>query len=449
VNDASPAPARSLADRIGILQPLRLRDFRLLWIGATVSFIGDGCYFVVMPLQAYALTGRASTIAYVGAAWAAPQVMLALASGALSDRIDRRRLMIAGDLVRLVAITTIGLLSILDLLTVGRLISLVAVYGAGQSLFGPSFSAITPSIVPEEMLVRANSLGQFVRPATMMLVGPLLGGVIAAAFGLGWAFVLDGATFIWSALMIFLMRVRTETRGDTSAAAVWTEIKEGLRYVRGHRWLLIAMFGATLSLFVVWGPWEALVPFLVKTQLTEPGGNGERNFSLVVAAGGLGALLAALTMGQRTRLPSRPIVWLYGSWALGMFMIAGFSIATRLWHAMVVAFIAEGSIGVLIIVWFTLLQRLVPTNLLGRVTSLDWMITISGVPISFLIVGPLADAVGVDVVLLWAGLIGGLVTIALLFLPGARDPELDGSLERAAIQAGDLPLIAGGAPEAG
>jgi hypothetical protein len=109
-------------------------------------------------------------------------------------------------------------------------------------------------------------------------------------------------------------------------------------------------------------------------------------------------------------------------------MVAFFGIVTSVWQAMIVAAIAESGIGILIIVWFTLLQRLVPTELLGRVTSLDWMITVSGVPLSFLIVGPLADRFGADAVLIGAGVLGGIITIGLLFLPGARDPERDGSL---------------------
>src|SRR5206468_1910429 len=197
--------------------------------------------------------------------------------GALSDRIDRRRLMIAGDLIRLAAICAIGILSLTESLTVAALISLMVVFGVGQAAFGPSFSAITPSIVPESMLVEANALGQFVRPATFMLIGPLLGGLLSTAFGLGWTFIADGGTFLVSAACVWMMHVRTETRPDASVAAVWGEMKEGLRYVLSKPWLGIAMFGATVSLFCVWGPWETLVPVLVKRRLTADPGDVERN----------------------------------------------------------------------------------------------------------------------------------------------------------------------------
>jgi hypothetical protein len=119
---------------------------------------------------------------------------------------------------------------------------------------------------------------------------------------------------------------------------------------------------------------------------------------------------------------------LYLAWAIGMFATAGFGIVTAVWQAMLVSFVAEGAIGILVVIWFTLLQRLVPGELLGRVSALDWMITIAGVPLSFAIVGPLADAIGADATLIWAGVVGGLITVALLRIPGARGPERDGSL---------------------
>jgi hypothetical protein len=152
--------------------------------------------------------------------------------------------------------------------------------------------------------------------------------------------------------------------------------------------------------------------------------------ALVYGAGGAGSVIAALAIGQRSRLPRRAITALYLAWAVGMFGTAGFGVVETVWQAMLVALVTEGAITVLVIIWFTLLHRLVPDRLLGRVTSLDWMISITGVPISFAIVGPVAAAVGVRETLILAGLLGGLVTLAVMFVPGARGPERDGSIER-------------------
>ena len=426
----SPAPRGSLVDRVGVLRPLRFADFRRLWIGTTVSLIGDGIYIVAMALQVLELDNRAGTLAMVGIAWSVPQVVLLLASGALSDRLDRRLLMIAGDLIRLAAVAAIGALSITGVLTVPILIGLVVVYGAGQALFGPSFHAIVPSIVPEDVLVEANALGQIVRPASLMLIGPLIGGIITGTLGTGAAFLVDGGTFAWSAFMIWRMQARTapDPAGRDPSASLWREVKEGLGYVAAHRWLLVGMFGATLSLLAVWGPWETLVPFIVKNDLVTDHSRDGIALGLVYGAGGIGAVVAALYLGQRAVLPRRPLTLLYLAWALGMFMTAFFGIVNSVWQAMIVGFVAEASIAVLVVIWLTLMQRLVPNELLGRVSSLDWMITIAGLPISFALVGPLADTFGADATLIAAGIVGGTVTVLLMFVPGARDPERDGSL---------------------
>jgi len=418
---------RELVDRVGILRPLRVRDFAFLWIGLTVSFIGDGIYIIAIAWQTYDLSNSPSALAAVGIAWSLPQVVLLLISGVLSDRLDRRLLMIAGDVIRGLAIATIGIMSITGGLTMTSLIVLVVVYGAGQALFGPAFSSIVPQVVPADMLVEANSLGQFVRPVAWTLIGPLVGGALVAGLGTGWAFVTDAATFVISAVMVGLMRTRPHARSEDERTSPWADLKEGLRYVRSKTWLWVAMLTGTVSLLATWGPWEVLVPYVVRNDL----GGSAADLGLVFGAGGVGSLTVALAMGQRGRLPRRAMTALYFTWAVGMLMTAGFGLVSTVWQAMAVAFVSESCITALVVIWFTLLQRLVPGHLLGRVSSLDWLISIAGVPLSFAVVGPAAAAFGVDATLIAAGVIGALVTVAFMFYPGARDPERDGSLDAA------------------
>jgi transmembrane secretion effector len=420
--------SQEIPGRIGILRPLRLRDFALLWTGMAISMVGDGVYVVAIAWQVYEISNRPSALALVGVAWSLPQVLLMLLSGALADRFNRRRLMIAGDLIRCAAIATIGTLYIAGRLTIPLVIGLVVVYGVGQAIFQPSFSAIVPTIVPGDLLVEANSLAQFVRPFSMMLLGPLIGGLLIAASGAGWAFVFDGGTFLFSALMILLMRTRPEPRDADSGQQLMSEVAEGLRYVIAHRWLILAMVGATVSLLATWGPWETLVPYVIKNELH----GGPTALGLVFGAGGLGSVAAALFFGQRGTLPRRPVTALYLAWAIAMFGTAGFGLVTGVWQAMIVALATEACITILIVIWYTLVQRLVPNDLLGRVTSLDWMISIAGVPLSFAIVGPAASAIGARMTLVLAGILGGGITLAVMFLPGARDPERDGSLDTTA-----------------
>ena len=418
-----------LVDRIGILRPLRIRDFRLLWTGMTVSMVGDGIYLVAVAWQAYEIWNEPSALAAVGLAWSAPQIALLLFSGVLSDRLDRRHLMIAGDAIRFVAIGAVGLLSLAGELTLPRLVGIAVVYGAGQATFGPAFSSIVPTIVPDDLRVQANSLGQFVRPFTLALVGPVVGGFLVQWVGLGWAFLVDAGTFVFSAAMILAMQVRTAAREEAEHASMAADLAEGFRFVKRRRWLWACMVAATVSLLFTWGPWDVLLPYVVKNDLE----GSAASLGVVYGAGGLGAVVVALTMGQRGRLPRKPITVLYVAWAFGMLLVAGFGLVTELWQAMAVALVAEGSLTLLMVIWVTLIQRLVPSEMLGRVSSLDWLISTAGVPLSFALVGPAASAFGVDETLIGAGVLGAGLTMAFMYVRGARDPERDGTLARAAV----------------
>jgi predicted MFS family arabinose efflux permease len=426
VSEPTPAdvPISSLG-RIGVLRPLRHRDFAVLWIGMTVSMIGDGIYYIAIAWQVYDLSNTPAALAVVGIAWTLPQVLFTLASGVLSDRLDRRKVMIAGDLIRLVALAAICALSVTGNITIPLLIALVAAYGTGQAVFQPSFNAIVPMIVPGDLLVEANSLGQIVRPIGMSLIGPVIGGLLIGAVGPGWAFGVDAATFAFSAVMILLIRTQGRAARDSEdASSPWQDLVEGIRFTRQERWLFVGLLGALVSLLAAWGPWETLVPFVVRNDL----GGSATDLGLVFGAGGVGSLAAALVVGQRGRLPRKAITTMYLAWAIALFAMVGFGIAHAVWQAMLVALVSESSLTVLIVIWYTVMQRLVPPDLLGRVSSLDWMMTTAGVPLSFAIVGPAAAAFGAQAVLVGAGIIGGLVTVAFMFVPGAHDPERGGRL---------------------
>jgi hypothetical protein len=294
-------------------------------------------------------------------------------------------------------------------------------------VFGPAFSSIVPMIVPDDLRVQANSLAQFMKPFTIMLVGPVVGGLLISWVGLGWAFLGDAGTFLFSAAMILAMRVRAQPRADAEHGSMWADLTEGLRFVKRRTWLWASMVAATVSLLFTWGPWDVLLPYVVKNDL----GGSAAALGVVYGAGGMGAVAMALAMGQRGRLPRKALTVLYVSWAFGMLLVGGFGLVTELWQAMAVSFVAEGSLTLLMVIWVTLLQRLVPSDMLGRVSSLDWMISTAGVPLSFALVGPAGTAFGVDETLIAAGILGAGLTLAFMFIPGARAPERDGTLREA------------------
>ena len=404
--------------RIGVLRPFAIRDFRLLWFGMSVSLFGDGVFFVALVWQAYELTGSPGKVALIGLAWTGPMVALLLVGGVISDRFDRRLVMIVSDVIRACAVIVLGLLAVTGRIELWHLVVLVAAYGAGDALFPGAFSALVPQLVPAEQLVQANSVDQLVRPLMLLMIGPAVGGLVVAAAGAGTAFLLDAGTFAASTCALALMRSRPARQAGPAAAGMLAEIREGFRFVRSEMWIWGTLVCASLFLLVYVGPWDVLVPYVVKNEL----GATARDLGFVYAASGLGAVLAAVVMAQR-RLPRRPITFMYVGFTLEVAMLIVYGVAGVVWHMLIAAFVAGVCIASANVVWMTLLQRRVPGHLLGRVSSLDWLISISLTPISFALIGPIADAVGVQVTLVAAGLIGSVITVSFLFLPGMRDLE--------------------------
>lgn len=408
---------RGLVDRLGLLRPLAIRDFALLWTGMTVSLFGDGIFVVAIAWQVYDLSNSPTALSVVGIAWTVPMVALLLVGGVVSDRFERRNVLVLSDVVRGVAVGAIGVLAVLGHLNIPILLGLVAVYGAGEALFAPAFGALVPDIVPGHLLVEANSMDMFVRTLTSRLAGPAIGGVAIAGLGTGGAFLLDAGSFVVSAACLVGITARpVPPRAEGESA--FSEVADGLRFVRSRTWLWGTLVAAAVSLLAFYGPWEVLVPYVVKNTL----GGGAGDLGVVFAAGGLGAIISALVMGQRS-LPGRHMTFMYVTWTLGVGAVALYGIATELWHAMAAAFLGGGLSTAGMIVWMTLMQRRVPRHLLGRVTSLDWMISIGLIPVSYALTGPIAEAVGAQATLVGAGVIGAVITLAFLFLPGMRDGE--------------------------
>jgi len=425
----NPATTKGLR-HVKILRPLAIRDFALLWTGAAVSLLGDGVYIVAIAWQVYELSDTPTALSLVGVAWTLPMAAFLLVGGVVSDRFDRRQIMIATDLVRAVAVAVIAVLSITGALELWHLILLAAVFGTGDAFFGPAFNSVVPQIVPQRLLVQANSLDQFIRPFMMALAGPAIGGLTVAALGAGAAFAFDAGSFLLSALAISLMsRGFRADRTEEEPTSPLADLREGLRFVRAHTWLWGTLLGAAISLLAFWGPIEVLVPFRIKNDL----GGDAADFGLVLAAGGVGAILAAVAMAQ-LGLPRKHMTFMYVSWAVGCLGIAGLAFATVLWQAMASSFVQQALFAAGLIVWGTLIQTLVPVRLLGRVTSLDWLVSTSLVPISFALTGPVAAAVGAEATLMGAGVIACVATLLCLLIPGMRDTE---RAERLAVLAED------------
>jgi len=403
--------------RVNLLAPLRNRDFRLLWTGMTISLIGDGIFLVAMAWQAYELWNAPAALSLLGIGMTIPTIAFLLPAGVLSDRVDRRSLMLCADLARALVLAALAVLALTDFLTFWELVLLVALYGVGTAFFTPAFEAIVPDIVPRSDLAAANSLDQFVRPITLRLAGPALGGALVAGVGTGVAFSVDAFSFLISAFAVFLMRPPAHPRSEHVESSLGA-VKEGLRFVRRRVWLWGTLVSAAIAYLAFMGPAEVLLPYVVKNELHASAGD----LGLVFAAGGIGAIGAALFMGQRGH-PHRDVTLMYAVWTLATLAVAGYGLATASWQLMVACLFFNALETVGTIIWATIKQRHVPASMLGRVSSLDWLISIGLLPLSFALTAPIAGLIGVRATLVGAAVIGGVVTLGALFLPGMRDIE--------------------------
>jgi MFS family permease len=400
----------------GLISPLRHRDFRVLWAGMAVSLLGDGIFLIAIAWESYALWNAPAALSIVGIGMALPTVTFLLVGGIVSDRYERRRVMMCADGVRALTVGLLAVLVIAGALHFWELVVLVALYGSGTAFFTPAFEAVVPDLLPGEELPAANSLDQFVRPIALRLAGPLLGGVLVSA-GAGLAFTVDAVSFGASLVAVAAIRPRPVVRDETNASAV-AAVKEGLRFIRKRVWLWGTLASAAIAYLLFLGPTEVLLPYVVKNELHA----SADTLGLVFAAGGVGAVGSAIWMGSRGQ-PRRDVSFIYGTWTVATLAVAGYGLATAAWQLMVACLVFNALETAGTIVWATLKQRHVPSSMLGRVSSLDWMISIGLLPLSFALTAPVAAAVGVRATLVGAAIVGAVVTLGALFLPGMRDLE--------------------------
>ena len=400
-----------------MLRVLRHRDFALLWIGQAVSLIGDGIYLVAIAWLVYDLSNAPSALGLVGLAWTLPMVIVLLGAGVLSDRYDRRRMMVTADLLRVFAIGAMAVLTIADVIELWHVVGLVVVYGVGDALFFPAFTAIVPDVVPQEEMLQASALKELMEPIGLRFAGPALGGILIAVAGVGTALVVDAATFAASAVAVRLMS--PQPGPGRHGGSAWAELREGWAFVRARAWLWATLASAALFLLVSYGPFEVLIPFIIRNEF----GGGAATFGAVLSAGGLGGITAAIVM-SRFGAPRRHVTFMYVLWAFSGLMTAGFAISGAAWQMCVFSFVSFAANTCGMVVWNTLMQTRVPPEMLGRVSSLDWFVSIGLLPVSFALTGPVAELVGAKETLIGAGVLGTLSGL-LLLVPGVRDPEAE------------------------
>jgi MFS family permease len=395
--------------RVRLFAPLAHRDYRLLASGMSVSLLGDGLFLVALAWQVYTMSDAPTALATVGIAMTVPTITCLLIGGAVSDRFDRRLVMLTADMVRAAALAGLAALTVTGALRFWELLVIAVVYGAATAFFNPASDALVPQLLPAETLAQANSLDQLIRPLALRLAGPALGGLMVGAFGAGWTFALDAGSFVVSVAALLAMSQVPPSDASPETRSGVREIWAGLRYVRSHAWLWATLVTAAIAYLLFMGPTEVLLPFIVKHRFAD----GARDLGLIFAAGGLGSLACAVAIGE-LGLPRSALTFMYLMWTVATVAVAGYGLASGLWGLMLASVLFNTLETAGTIAWATVKQRHVPSQLLGRVSSLDWLISIGLLPLSYALTGPISAGVGARQTLIWAGVLGAIVTFAPL-----------------------------------
>jgi hypothetical protein len=386
------------------LQVLREREYRLFFVGQAVSLLGDGMVNVALAFAVLDLTGSASALGLVLAARMLPLVGFLLAGGVMADRLPRRTVMIAADLVRVASQGAIAALLIAGVAEVWQLAALSAVTGSATAFFNPASTGLMPAVVSPERLQQANAL-RGLAMASGQIAGPALAGLLVAGAGAGWALAVDAGTFAVS--VAFLLRLHVAPMERLVVRSVLADLREGWDTFRSYTWLWTFVAAAALGNFVNAAS-GVLGPLVAKESL-----GGAPAWALIVSALGVGSLAGGV-LALHVR-PRRPM--LVATLPLFVFALPLAMLALALpagWIALVSMFAGAG-VMISNTVWETTLQQHVPAEALSRVSSYDWFGSLAFQPIGFAVWGPVAELAGVSTTL-WVAF-GLQISTVLVLLP--------------------------------
>jgi MFS family permease len=393
---------------------LRERDFRLLFLGQAISWLGTGMVPLALAFAVLDVTHSVSDLGFVSAARALPLVVFLLAGGVFADRLPRRAVMIGADLVRLASQGLLAGLLVAGVARLWEIVALVTVGGAATAFFNPAVTGLSLQTVSAERLQEANAL----RSASASLgtvLGPSVAGVLVATVGPGYALAVDAATYGASAWFLAQLRLPPDDR--LPAQTVLHDLAEGWREFRSRAWLLWSNLHALLANALVLAPYAVLGPVVAKRSLGGPGA-----WAVISASFGVGSVLGG---GVALRYkPRRPLLvglslTIVDTPLLGLLALRASVVAIA-----AAAFAGGVSLIFLNTLWETTIQEQVPARLVSRITAYDLLASTIAYPLGLALAGILAAQVLGVSGMLWLGAATAAgLTVFIFCVPSVRALE--------------------------
>ena len=397
-----------------LFSSLRHPPFAWLWVGQTISRLGDSFYRIALAWWVLEATGSATAMGTVLIFTSVPMLIFLLFGGVAVDRFSRTRVMLASDLGRGVVVGIVALLAFGQRLELWHIYIASIVFGFVDAFFQPAFTALVPEVTPAVALTSANSLTSL-SERLAGIVGPALGAVIVGISGTSTAFLLDGITFFLSAICLIPI-LALSTKAVKGRASMLRDLGEGINTVRYLPWLWITIVIASVSNITVGSVAAVAMPFLVKDHLQ----TDVNTLGWIYSTISIGSVLAAIWLGRRQKISHR-------GWTIYLSLIVTgtgiliFGLSTSLIGTLGAAFISGCSLSIIGLVWLNTLQEQIPRNQLGRVASIDMLGSFVLMPVGYGIIGWMTDLMGAATIFI----LGGVVTVCLASV-GLTHPAIRG-----------------------
>jgi MFS family permease len=409
--------------RARALRPFRHPGYRRLALALVLSTFASGVWVVGIVWEVIRIGGGPGQLSVVSTAGAVGVLLPALLGGVVADRIPQKRILLGVASLELVGMTLVATLSLLDLTQLWHLAAVSFVTGMGMAFYYPAYSAWLPALVDEADLQAVNGFEGMIRPTLGQAIGPGVAGAVVGAASSGAAIGVAAAASLLGLLALTLVPL-TPVRRNLDAltdrgrpvASALRDVGEGFRYMVRTPWLLATLLFAALMILAMMGPFEVLIPFLIKDKL----GGGPGDHALVMAAFGVGGAVGSLAMAS-VRMPRRYLTFMNLLWGVGCLPLIVIGLATEIWMIVVAGFFLGAMFSAPMVIWGTLLQRRVPPHMLGRVASLDFFISVSLMPVSMALAGPISELLGLRTTFFIAGIVPGVV--AVIAIVWARMPQ--------------------------
>ncbi|MET0838354.1 MAG: MFS transporter [Marmoricola sp.] len=397
----SEAPAARQLPRL--LVPFQVPAYRKMAVALTCGAFAYGVWTIALVWEVIRLGGGPAQLSIVSTAGAVGVVLPALLAGVVADRVPQKLIVMTVASAEVVSYAVIATLSLTELTRLWQLALVAFCIGMGMAFYYAAYSAWLPAMVPESSLLAVNGFEGMVRPLVAQAIGPGVAGIVVGLWSPG-AACLAAAVVAGIGVAVQVFIPKTPVRRDLSQVdthpvrGAISDMREGIAYLFVTPWLFATLLFACLMVLATMGPFEVLVPFVVKDRL----GGDAGDHALVLAAFGVGGAVGSLGMASM-RMPRRYLTVMNLVWGVACLPLVVIGYATELWAVVVSAFVLGILFSAPMVIWGTLLQRRVPPELLGRVASLDFFVSIALMPVSMALAGPVSEAIGVSTTFLIAG----------------------------------------------